>query len=159
AAGLANPGGSNGNFIPYAMSFAWDPINLKARFIGSDHITVGGPMPYIIWDATTNSWSRTDLYPTLTTQHCYDHNILDPATGSLYYVPYASRNIYKIPSGSATPTLVTVRPESLYWEITQGLAWWSGSLAGAGSNGVVIFYNSGAPNGELQAYDIQSGNW
>lgn len=72
----------------FTDSATWDPINKKLLFIGGTHTDYEFP----IYDESTNAWiagpAMTGLpFTTDFVGHGFEHQVIDPATGSYYYHP------------------------------------------------------------------------
>jgi hypothetical protein len=94
----------SGSITPYADTWVWNPITKQGLFIGSCH---NCRRVFAIYDDATHSWTRKDLsgsgIPTgSVTSHGYDHNTINPATGTFYWrESNGNKNIFKYsPTGT-----------------------------------------------------------
>jgi hypothetical protein len=87
---------SGANFIMWASSGVWDPTRREARFVGKRYSLF--PHNYLVYSENSNSWSSDRSLPGELTCNCnghgYDHNAIDPTTGTSYYRVYNSRTIW-----------------------------------------------------------------
>lgn len=99
------------NFLMWASSGVWDPTRREVRFVGKRYSLY--PHRFLVYSENSNAWSSDRSLPGALTCNCnghgYDHNAVDPATGTNYYRGYNSHTIYawngswselQIPSGS-----------------------------------------------------------
>lgn len=99
------------NFIMWASSGVWDPTRREVRFVGKRYSVYAHR--FLVYSENANSWSSDRALPGGLTCACnghgYDHNTIDPTTGTHYYRGYNSHTIYvwngswsefELPSGS-----------------------------------------------------------
>lgn len=100
------------NFIMWASSGAWDPTRREVRFVGKRYSLYSHR--FLVYSESSDAWSSDRSLPGSLTCACnghgYDHNAIDPTTGTNYYRGYNSHTIYAwngswseippIPSGS-----------------------------------------------------------
>jgi chitodextrinase len=149
-------GATAGNQLPYAFSGAWDPGRLVLHFTGADHYNTPN---YMTYDARSNSWTFLGRTP-LAVSHGYDHNSVDPLTGTLYVRQFGlggQWTIWKLPPGGSWSVATTYNQG--YQQVAIGTAWWSGPLAGGGSQGTYVVYNCGEPNGQVALWNPATGSW
>ncbi len=87
-------GSENSNFIQWGNSGYYDPLRKEVGFIGKRD----GPNQYhwLVYDEATNTWSNnrpmwdTNAY----SGHGYDHNAIDPATGTVYFRLFGGEQVY-----------------------------------------------------------------
>ena len=102
---------SGATFIMWASSGVWDPTRREVRFVGKRYSLF--PHQFLVYSESSNSWTSNRSLPGALTCNCnghgYDHNAIDPTTGTNYYRAYNSHSIYawngswneiQIPSGS-----------------------------------------------------------
>jgi hypothetical protein len=84
------------NFIMWASSGVWDPVRHEVRFVGKRYSTF--PFRFLVYQENSDSWSSNRAVPgplsSPTYGHGYDHNTVDPATGTHYVRGYNSKTIY-----------------------------------------------------------------
>lgn len=84
------------NFIMWASSGVWDPVRHEVRFVGKRYSTF--PNHFLVYAENSDSWSNNRALPGALTGngfgHGYDHNTVDPATGTHYFREYNSRTIH-----------------------------------------------------------------
>lgn len=129
--GLTLVFGSEGaNFVQWGDSGYYDPTRKEVGFIGKRDSTY--PYHWLVYNESANTWSNSrllwdagDYYG-----HGYDHNTIDPATGTVYYRPYGSQTVRAWSgSWSALPNI------SQSITIVGGLTWFPG---------VGLMYNDGS---------------
>src|SRR5262245_14165116 len=151
-------GPSTGNKLPFASSAAWDSSRLKLHYVGNDH---GEPSSYIVYDATTNSWTNTGTIP-VHSGHGYDHLSLNPNSGSLYVREYGispgGNTIWELPMGGSW-AVKTQWPNTAYINVANGTAWWTGTFSGAGAQGTLFVYNCGAIDGQVVGWNPLTNTW
>ena len=125
--------------IHYSNKMPWNPVSRKIEILGEDHNW--GAVRYAQYDEASNQFVlvAADAGFGSNTHHGYDHSTINPYTGDYFYRPTetgsSTLNIFKKPLGSAsTFTKITGVPTN-YEQIAIGTCWWSGSFAGAGSQG------------------------
>lgn len=165
---ILGQGPSQQNVLPYAHSMIWDPVSVQLHFIGGDHTTIAR---YITYSLGLNSW--TDHGQVAFGSHEFNHLSIDPTTGTLYLQEYGSsrRVYYKTQAMSAWDSgtsLATWPVDDQLTQITYGTCWWSGAMSGAGANGALVIYNSGASatgnnppsaDGQVVIYDPLAAIW
>lgn len=84
-------------FLMWASSGVWDPTRREVRFVGKRYSLF--PHRYLVYSENSDSWSSDRSLPGALTCNCnghgYDHNTIDPTTGTNYYREYNSHTIYK----------------------------------------------------------------
>lgn len=153
------------HMLPYGGTGAWDPLNKKIKFVGSEGHGVANTQAE--FDDATNSWSvlhgpRVDSNPSLipyNDQHVYDHNVVNPANGEHYLSD---------PGGFPVPKVLRYRGgvwQSLVpyanWgsqSVGTGSCWWSGAFPQIGAQGcfMVVDFNN---FGDFAYYDPLSDIW
>lgn len=105
-------------FLQWGSSAVWDPLRREFRYIGKRY----SPYPYrfLVYDEKTNSWtSNRSLHSDLTgslSGHGYDHNTVDPRTGTHYF--YFNSSVY-----AWSGTWSVIRLPSGYRSVAAGLTW------------------------------------
>ena len=92
-----------GDYITeYANKAVWNTIAKQFQFVGSPHGNCG-VINMVIYNETSNAWS-VGPQPTgiVQPQHSYDHNTIDPATGTMYWRQYNSLNFYRLTNGGGS---------------------------------------------------------
>lgn len=124
--------GSEGDSIlQWGDSGYYDPTRKEIGFIGK--VSGSGAYPYhwLVYDEIANTWSitRPVWSSENSTGHGYDHNTIDPATGTVYFRPFDGKFVYKW-NGSWSTTATW----SYSTNIVGGLSWFPG---------VGLMYNDG----------------
>jgi hypothetical protein len=137
----------------WADSATWDPISKQFFFLGAPHYR---PWKFISYSDATNSWRGLPLADSCMSTatgcigHAYDHNTIDPTTGTVYHRLYNSRTVYqyKISAGSwSTLPQMDVVPQLgiagglAYFPERGGLVFVNGGESGGGG---VYFFNTAA---------------
>lgn len=88
------PDSPGGSILDWADSGVWDPVQRRFMYIGKE---AGCTSQYrnIVYDEASNTWSYGPLPLSVGCGHGYDGNTADPVTGTHYFKPYDSVNIYK----------------------------------------------------------------
>jgi chitodextrinase len=92
-----------GDYITqYANKAVWNSITRQFQFVGSPHGSCG-VINMVIYNEASNTWSigpqpNSFVQP----QHSYDHNTIDPATGTMYWRFFNSTSFYKLTSGGSS---------------------------------------------------------
>ncbi len=155
-----------GSMLPFANSMPWNPVSRCIEIMGNDH--GWGTVRHVRFqDATgqfsvvTNDANVGDL------GHGYDHVSVNPRTGDLYYRQYSgftgTIRVYRKPFGAASFTAIPSVSTSSE-QVAIGTTWWSGSFAGAGAQGALLVFNSGASSGgandgQILGFDPLAGRW
>ena len=75
---------SGANFIMWASSGVWDPTRREVRFVGKRYSLY--PHRFLVYSENGNTWSSDRSLPGGLTCNCnghgYDHNAIDPTTGT-----------------------------------------------------------------------------
>jgi hypothetical protein len=125
------------DFLQWGSSAVWDPVRKEFRFVGKRHSVY--PYRFLVYSEATNGWSSDRaLHPDLASAqngHAYDHNTVDPVTGTHYFRRYNSRNIYVWAGSWSVLTL-----PADYVEIAASISW-VGSLAEAGKSDSGLVYS------------------
>jgi hypothetical protein len=135
-------------FLQWGSSAVWDPVRKEFRFIGKRYSVY--PYRFLVYSEATNSWSSDRaLHAGLSTAqngHGFDHNTVDPATGTNYF--YANNSIYV---WSGTWSILAL--PNTYHSVAAGLSWVDQfAQAGAAHSGLVY-----SDEGNLIRYD--GGKW
>jgi hypothetical protein len=154
--------------IHYSNKIPWNPVSKRMEYLGEDHNY--GSVRYIQYDEVTNQFLlvTNDVGFGSFTQHGYDHTVVNPYTGDLYHrlidsVGGATLTVMrKMASSTSFSKLPTVATN--YSQIAIGACWWTGSFAGAGSQGCLLLFNGGdsfgnSSDGQIVAYDPLTNNW
>jgi hypothetical protein len=166
---LLGVGSISGTMVHYCNKMPWNPKSRKIEILAEDHNW--GHVRYVQYDEATNQFVlvAADAGFGSATQHGYDHNVVNPYTGDYYYKRAqmsttagtlgASRKLLGASGFSPLPTAATN-----YEQIAVGACWWSGSFAGAGSQGCFMVFNSGdsfgnANDGQIVAFDPLTNQW
>ena len=122
-------GSEGANFIQWGNSLVYDPTRKEVTFIGKRDSVY--PYHWLLYDETTGTWSNSRLVWSTSgvSGHGYDHNAIDPATGTLYHKAYGDPAVH-VWNGSWS-TLPAI-PTSI---IIGGLTWFPG---------VGLMYNDGS---------------
>jgi hypothetical protein len=133
-------GDEGADFIQWGSSAVYDPTRREVSFIGKRHSVY--PFHWLIYHEDSNTWSndRAVWSTEPTFGHGYDHNAIDPETGTLWHRPYNSRVVHQW-DGAWTEL-----PE-IEWSVASvgGLSWFPG---------VGLFY---ADNVRIACY--HAGGW
>ena len=156
--------GASGSATIFGNTQPWNPFNKSIEIMGSDHQGVPPTswMEHARYSALTNSFSVIEPKGFLSgIGHPYDHHVVNPANGDLYFTPYTgfsgSIPLYrKSFSGGSYSQIFTFSPISD--QATHGSAWWSGAFSGAGAQGCFVLYDNGSGAGQLRCYDPLSGS-
>lgn len=121
----------NADMIQWGGSAYYDPTRKEVGFIGKRDSSEY-PYHWLVYNETANTWSnsRAVWSSANTSGHGYDHNTIDPATGTVYHRPYGSKTV-QVYNGSWS-TLPAWTPNTA---IIGGLSWFPG---------VGLIYNDGA---------------
>ncbi|MGE0764555.1 MAG: hypothetical protein AB7N80_14865 [Bdellovibrionales bacterium] len=159
----------SGTMIHYCNSMPWNPKARAIEILAMDHAY--GSLRYVRYNEPTNQFElmANDVGMGSFTQHGYDHVNIDPLTGDLYYRPYSVNtgliSCYKKPLGSMTFSPLPTHPSDKGSEQAAiGTCWWSGTIAGGGSKGHLIVFNSGnavssANDGQICGYNPTTNTW
>lgn len=117
-------------FIKWGNSAYYDPTRKEIGFIGK--MEGANPYHWLVYNETANTWSnsRAVWSSANATGHGYDHNTIDPATGTIYHRQYNSDSVH-VWNGSWSDTATW----SGSYTIVGGLSWFPG---------VGLIYNDGA---------------
>lgn len=156
--------GASGSQTIFGNTQPWNPFNKSIEIMGCDHLGVP-PTAWIEhtrYSALTNSFSVIEPRGFLSgTGHSYDHHVVNPSNGDLYFVPFAgfsgSISLYRKSLGAGTYSQIFTF-SSISDQVTHGSAWWSGPFSGAGAQGCFVLYNNGSGTGQLRCYDPLSGS-
>ena len=84
-------------FLMWGSSGVWDPTRREVRYVGKRYSLF--PHRFLVYSENSDSWSSDRSLPGSLTCNCnghgYDHNTIDPTTGTNYYREYNSHTIYK----------------------------------------------------------------
>jgi hypothetical protein len=84
------------NFIMWASSGVWDPVRHEVRFVGKRYSLFRHR--FLVYSENSDSWSSDRALPGELTCDCnghgYDHNTIDPTTGTNYFRIYNSHTIW-----------------------------------------------------------------
>ena len=157
-------GSISGTMIHYSNDMPWNPISKTIEILGQDH---GYPQQrHVRYDVGANQFVLVADNAGVGSGHGYDHVALNPATGELYVRLYSAFSgkisAMRKPLGATTFTAIPTVPAAD--QVAIGSCWWSGSFAGAGSQGCFMVFNSGyasgkADDGQIVAYDPVAGSW
>lgn len=85
------------DFIQWGSSGVWDPVRREVRYIGKRHSVF--PHRFLVYNESSDTWSNNRSLPSALSNpnngHGYDHNTVDPATGTHYYRQYNSHSIFR----------------------------------------------------------------
>jgi hypothetical protein len=111
-----NPACGQSDFMTeYANKAVWNPVAKRVQFVGYPHgpegcgngtANAGG---FVVYDLATNTWSKPTA-PGGGGWHSFDHNTLNPATGTHYYRPYNTRDVYALANGATSWTTLPQVP-------------------------------------------------
>lgn len=111
----------NANFLMWGSSGGWDPVRNQLKFVGKRD----GPNPFrfLIYDEADDRWELgPSPLPEDSFGHAYDHNAMDPVTGTAYFRRYNSDRIYSYDGNSWTrETDMPARGR-----IAAAITWWNG---------------------------------
>jgi hypothetical protein len=153
---------STGSILPYSNSAVWNPFSKAVEFVGKD----AGSRPYrhVRYEEDGNQWVvvQGDTGFSMI-GHGYDHNVLNPHTGDLYFRLYGETLAVKRKALGATSWGDLPTPSGAA-QVSIGACWWSGSFAGGGSQGSLMIFNSGnaynnANDGQIVAYNPLTNVW
>lgn len=132
-------GSENADFIMWGSSGYYDPTRKEVGFIGKRD----GPNQYhwLVYDEMANTWSNTR--PVWDTKayygHGYDHNTIDPATGTVYFRVYGENKV-RVWNGSWSETPAWSQNSS----IVGGLSWFPGVGLMYNDSSLLLRYSGGA---------------
>ncbi len=145
---------TNGGVPEYGDSGAWDPNTDRFFIHGQGHEGGSGQFRVIQFDAETNRWETLGQpawyggYPHQIS-HPYDHNTVDPDTGTYYMRPFQWNRIYAYNTAAEQ------------WDTLPPIPDWGEYSACCG--GLVHFPEMNAlvlaASGEVVAYDYGAGSW
>jgi hypothetical protein len=157
-------GSISGTMLHYCNSMPWNPVSKVIEIIGMDHNYPS--LRHVRYSEASNQFVLVADNAGLATGHGYDHNAVNPYTGDLYHRRYSGF------SGSISVARKTLNASSFSSiasvpatdQVAIGSCWWSGSFAGAGSQGCFMVFNSGnatgsTKDGHIAAYDPLSAKW
>ena len=132
-------GSVSGSMIHYCNKMPWNPISKKIEMLAMDHNY--GSVRYAQYDAAANAFVlvTNDAGFGSSVQHGYDHNVVNPYTGDLYYrraftgssaLTVAKKAFASAATFSTLPTINTY-----YQQIGIGACWWSGALRAVSMSG------------------------
>jgi hypothetical protein len=164
-------GPTSGSMIHYSNKAAWNPVTKKIEYLGEDHNY--GSVRYMQYDLASNQFVlvSNDVGFGSFTQHGYDHTTVNPATGDLYHrmignggVGNTTLTVVKKAVASAATFTQLPTVATNYSQVAIATCWWTGSFAGAGSQGCLVIFNGGdsfgnANDGQIVAYDPLTNNW
>lgn len=133
-------GSEGSNFIKWGSSAYYDPTRQEIGFIGK--MEGSNPWHWLVYNEAANTWSNSRALWTSANAsgHGYDHNTIDPSTGTVYFRPYGSDTV-QVWTGSWS----TLSAFGSSAEIVGGLSWFPG---------VGLIYNDG--KGEKR---YSGGSW
>lgn len=165
-------GPTSGSMIHYCNQMPWNPVRRAIEIVAMDHNA--GMQRYVRYNELTNAFEvvQADDGAGSSTRHGYGHTVVNPATGDLYHrlaeFNYEGSGplVRKWAQGGASWTSLA-RPTTLYYmQNAIASCWWTGSFAGAGSQGCMLVYNSGdsaiggsASDGGMYAYNPLTNSW
>lgn len=131
-------GSENANFLMWGVSGYYDPIRKEIGFIGKRDGTA--PYHWLVYDEASDTWSndRPLWSASETNGHGYDHNTIDPATGTVYFRPFNSGTI-RTWNGSWSSL-----PARSGWNIVGGLSWFPGFGLVVNTGSTLDRYSDGA---------------
>ena len=96
---LVNACGAATFITDYARDAVWNPYSREVHFVGQGHYAC---QKHIRYNENDNTWYEVSRagYESVGIGHAYEHNTIDPATGTIYYAKYNSRVILKYENGS-----------------------------------------------------------
>ena len=162
----------SGSMIHYCNQMPWNPVRKAIEIVGMDHNA--GLQRYVRFNALTNAFEvvQADTGAGSSTRHGYGHSAVNPYNGDLYHrhaevVTSGTGTTVRRWPGSSSSWTNLPRPNTLfYMQIAIGSCWWSGSFAGAGSQGCLLLFNGGdsaiggsVNDGGIYAYDPLANNW
>jgi|GEM_PF-880062 len=159
------------SILSYADSASWDPNSRQLLFLGAPHLRAD---KFIIYQDATNTWTTGPLPPLdcITpeawergegcTDHAYDHNTIDPRTGTFYYRfglgAANSRRLFKYNIASNSWSELPSIPGSLPMPSIGGMAYFP-EMGGIilVSGGKVFFFNTTTHEWSLLTSDLAMG--
>lgn len=158
----------SGTMIHYCNTMPWNSKRKCIEIQAMDHAF--GKQPYVRYDEASNSFIVVSADSGLTsqTQHGYDHVDVNPYTGDVYQraCRIGTGNLYafKFAFGAGGAHTETPKIATSYDQIAIGACWWSGSFVGAGAQGCLMFFNSGAAlgnanDGQIVGYNPLTNTW
>lgn len=159
-------GSVSGTMLHYCNSMPWNPVTKVIEIIGMDHYYTS--LRHVRYVESSGQFVLVADNAGLGTgpAHGYDHNAVNPYTGDLYHRLFGGFtgkiNAARKPLGAST--FSSIASVSANEQVALGACWWSGSFAGAGSQGCFMVFNSGNANGsandgQIVAYDPLSAKW
>lgn len=148
--------GSTGQMLAFQFNGSYDPIARAVNIIGQDH-NAGG-LNHVQYDVATNAIVVVSTEFVQPISHGYGHYWTDPATGDIYGREYGSGtsiHLYRKAGGSWNFSVATI-PD--YLQDVDGTCFWSGSMTGAGTEGVFVHWNL-RDDGIVDFWDVASDSW
>jgi len=98
---LVNACGAATFITDYARDAVWNPFSREVHFIGQGHYAC---QKHIRYSENDNTWYEVSRagYESVGIGHAYEHNTINPATGTIYYAKYNSKVILKYENGAWT---------------------------------------------------------
>jgi hypothetical protein len=114
------------SILQYANKAVWDPASKRFMFMGAPHYE---PHRFVIYNDATNSWSTGPLANSCQASdagcvsHSYDHNTIDPASGTMYFRLVGGKQVYRLPQGAAAWSRLPDVPMSTNPQCCGALEW------------------------------------
>lgn len=162
---LLGAGNVNGTMLPYCNAMPWNPVAKRIEILAQDHMY--GGMRYVQYDELSHQFVLiSDHVPGIVDGHGFDHTTVNPNNGDVYhrvYSGFSGRLAFKR-KRHGTSTFVDLPSVSATDQVAIGVCWWSGALAGGGSQGSMVVFNSGnassnANDGHIVAYNPLTNAW
>ncbi|MEX0717121.1 MAG: hypothetical protein WD066_11055 [Planctomycetaceae bacterium] len=141
--------------LQYTDEAVWNPITREFVFSGQGH---GGGNRFVKYSEATNRWTRLEIPAEYDAErrsgwgfvHAYDHQALDPATGTYFRACYGRTDI-RAWDKDGNWRLVTDIPDRLRVKghITRGFEYFPDM------NGLVVFLSGDG----LHLYDLEKKEW
>ncbi len=94
--------GASDYITEYANKAAWNAVAKQFQFVGSPHGNCGA-IELVTYSEASNAWSiGPQPSSVVQAQHSYDHNTIDPASGTMYWRLYNSKIFYRLTSGGSS---------------------------------------------------------
>jgi hypothetical protein len=157
-------GSVSGTMLHYCNSMPWNPVAKAVEIIGMDHYYTS--LRHVRYVDSSNQFVLVADNAGFGTgpAHGYDHNAVNPYTGDLYHRLFSGFTGKISAAKKVNGSVTSIGSVSGAEQVAIGSCWWSGSFAGAGSQGCFMIFNSGNANGsandgQIVAYDPLSAKW
>jgi hypothetical protein len=151
----------------YSNQAAWDPTRKLAHYCGKRQSRY--PIQHAIYREATHDWIKQWddlLVPLGTFGHGYGYNIINPATGRVFFKNHdVPRKVYYADPPNYSWSTNNVLPD---WPNSGGgnvpaqpCFFWTGLITGAGDQGLIGLFVNGSGDASMHfvLYDVQSGQW